>query len=234
MRTARFVIGTALVFGWLACVGEDPGSGNGGDPTTGDFNGPCFTDGRCKEGLVCDEQLRRCKQKNGGPDGSPGNDGGPGSEGGPGGCSALTVVVDDGSGVHCPRSATTESLCSSGQLCCPGDTSKLCQPNTGNPVCTNSMRTIQCMSNSQCASGHLCQAISTYRGPSKVAGCTEKQVTLENEHSFCAPPPDGGNDPNLIRLCPKQGSDMGCLGGETCRPYITVANGIAFHINVCE
>ena len=52
------VISVALAMAWVACVGDDPGpvsstpSADGG-AAVGDRLGPCFPDGKCKEGLVC-------------------------------------------------------------------------------------------------------------------------------------------------------------------------------------
>lgn len=60
----RRILATLFVSGaWLACVGDDP-IAVAPDAKTGDRLGPCFDDGKCKEGLVCHPTEKVCVAAN--------------------------------------------------------------------------------------------------------------------------------------------------------------------------
>lgn len=129
---------------WLACVGDDPAPGPGatnadGGVPMGDRLGPCFPDGKCKEGLVCRDGAvcLRPEEPPPTPDGgAPADSGGdaasdagnlacpvrapdltkrPPCIGAPSGCGADQVCCPDGCGA--PESCTGARLCDTRQHC---------------------------------------------------------------------------------------------------------------------
>lgn len=154
------VAGVLVIAGtWTGCVGEDPAITATGERGVGERLGPCFPDGKCKEGLVCRDGeicLTPDEPKPSGSDGggqSPddaSNDGGSGDDAG-GGDGGACGLVASGAGPMC----TNEAPCTAGMACCKTDPGAppVC---TQRPACPQAVPSWHCETNAQCGSGICC------------------------------------------------------------------------------
>lgn len=148
-RTFVWLAGVIAAASWTACVGEDPVTGGSSGPATGDRLGPCFEDGKCKEGLECRLPERVCLTPgepvppDAGIDASRGEggasvDSGSGADAGGEGGAACVPQSEPTPGVRC---GTTK--CGSAEGCCVRpDSASAC--NTASPCTTQGGNFFMC------------------------------------------------------------------------------------------
>ena len=139
------VMSVAFAVAWLACVGDEPAATStpaDGGAAVGDRLGPCFPDGKCKEGLVCrdgeicltpDEPRPVDDAASGVADASEAGDAAPGSDGGDAGPSWTCDQISD-----CP-----------GALCCVVVDDTLTQATSHCAASCQGLRRV-CASNAEC------------------------------------------------------------------------------------
>jgi hypothetical protein len=227
------------------CVGDDPGSndpstGADGGPLTGELQGPCFKDGTCKQGLLCDPDLKLCRSTQGQSDGggpNPPSDSGtdaPADASEAGSCNALTVAVNNAQSFPCPSVNGTTIDCQAGMACCPaqnGNGAK-CTANDpdGGPSCGGPFLT--CVSSAQCGNNgtvELCCA-SVASEPSNLAACPDRFVDLKNTSVICGACVGTAS----TRFCPTVGANNGCLQNETCKAAIAKFGTVSMYVNICQ
>ncbi len=191
-------------------MGDDPGEQPVGDGnrTVGDRLGPCFPDGKCKEGLVCrdgeiclapDEPKPTTdaggSQTDGGGDGSAAPDSGNDSDGA---CTVSPLTAKPGPGCG-------DTSCNLGEACCGAGAALRCGPDDA-ANCPDTTPKWACDTNSDC--GNLACCFVGKEGTGST--CTS---ALSEATSSCVPP----------NTCQTTGGTPGCTddtqcSGKKCRP----------------
>lgn len=230
-RIRRFsvvgIVALALGGGWTACVGDDTASGSSG-PQRGDRLGPCFADGKCKEGLVCrDGEICLTPDEP-----KPSNDGGgdvadsatpsdaaPGDAGADGATCTPYVPPAPSSGAYCPP-----GTCGSNPegCCLLSGNSWMC--GTKGAACPQAAPFWGCETQAQCGNARCC--LLSDGPPTAGTTCTAHST---NGRTSCVDPnqcvPLGGRETcNTNADCPTQN----CRAEE-----VSTALGFSIVIKVC-
>jgi hypothetical protein len=178
------------VGGWVACVGGDPLPRSGADPNVpvGQYRGACTADGKCLEGLECNQGV--CLY----PDGAaPPDDGGSvdAGEGGP--ASPVSCPHADAAragNIPCPT--VTMTPCTPPSLCCFANPTSACV--AASDPCGGGKK-IRCASATCGNGGHCClraTAIDRTQCPARIAygdlvdtGCNESDTDCPLEERVC-------------------------------------------------
>ncbi|HVH45020.1 MAG TPA: hypothetical protein VM925_21855 [Labilithrix sp.] len=225
---------------WAGCVGDDPFVTSSGGPdggVVGEQGARCFSDGRCKEGLVCVQGVV-CLHPGEGIDGGTSADGGgepwdggpndagadasPGEDGGGGSCKVLS---SSGPELDCPLGNGGVERCSSGNVCCPGAG---CVQAVGGGCASN---TYKCFADS-CSGATFtkcCLSATLVQDPNMVCGLTARVQPTTAASTACSDTCNG-----LLQLCRTAGSTTECPVGQICKEATIPFGGIPFRVNVCE
>jgi len=192
--------------GWLACVGDDAAAPEGA--ATGELGGPCFSDGKCKEGLACNPAENVCAEAAGAVDG--GTDGASVEDSG----NVADTSVADGDAADAPTLACELSLqpgvrcpttaCTGVASCCiDPDGTHTCTPSS----CAGAAKKFECDSKSVCGAGTKCCAKVATEGPG--TACTRRAaLTL----SYCeAATCQGGSLPTCRTAADCAPPDTKCI-----------------------
>jgi hypothetical protein len=123
-RTFVMLAGVIAAASWTACVGDDPVTGGSNGPATGDRLGPCFDDGKCKEGLECRLPERICLTPGEPVPPDAGIDAGAAEDGGTDAGDSRPDAAVEGGAACVPRSEPSPGVrcggtkCSSTEGCC--------------------------------------------------------------------------------------------------------------------
>lgn len=213
MRFFAWVGAAAVVAGWIvACVGDDPASKPTADPSVpvGQWKGACTTDGKCIEGLLCNQGV--CLYAG---DGAPPVDGSASSSGGSssGGSSSGSNVVACGASLP---SSDPSLDCGGGERCA----SECCVGPSGPSACDATCATIsprrsfKCDSKYQCTnSGDECCLATTTA--ITLTSCPSSLAFVDVTESICV---NGGCDTgagsNQYKMCR---TDAECTAPAKCR-----------------
>ncbi|HVH43456.1 MAG TPA: hypothetical protein VM925_13975 [Labilithrix sp.] len=217
----------ALGGGWTACVGDDPGATKSA-PAMGDRLGPCFPDGKCKEGLVCrDGEICLTPDEP-----KPNVDAG----GGEGDANTTDVVVPDAASeasTCTPHPSTAgpfclPSSCASGEACCQSGTAPVCGA-PGGSTCPAAANIWACETRAQCGNLRCCLLAepSTGTPTDNTTSCANK---VQNGRTRCLPEadcaPTGGR-----QTC---ATDFECSSSECRNEEVATALGFSIVIKVCK
>jgi hypothetical protein len=224
-------ISFAVAANMAACVGDDPALVSSGK-TPGERLGPCFADGKCKEGLVCrdgeiclnPDEPKPVSDAGGDANGTTNDDGG---------------IVGNDSGTDAPAVGCTPTAitkegpqcggvppCSNGMVCCPSTPSRC---DFSSPTTCPDQSYWGCESNEQCVAangvnGLTCCIFSNLNQTDGVTSCSAKSGSGTSQcmqDTNC----NGGR-----RACT---SDNDCLS-QSCRfEEITTRQGFSVVIKVC-
>jgi hypothetical protein len=222
VRMVRRLASTIFVcLGWLACVGDDPVSPL--DAGTGDRLGPCFSDGKCKEGLECHPTEKVCVARD-----EPVVDGGGGGDTTPADSSsdAAEAGVTDAATPPCELSVDPGVRCPA--VTCTGVTS-CCIDLDGNHTCANSCasgtKRYECDSKSVCGGGTRCCANVASERPG--VACN-KQVTLT--FSYC----ETGSCPGTTRPTCRTAAECTAPGAQCVLKEVELVTDVVAVWGFCE
>lgn len=232
-KIAAALAGIAGAGFWLACVGDEPGTGassasssgastsSGSTVQQGANGGPCFPDHTCTPGLVC------------GPNaicGPPGNvEGGPGD----GGMEAAPFVCPSGPPssdlqTQCPEVPTPPTTCGGNGGCCPIE--KKCEEPKAD-FCTTGEAMWQCDGPSGCASPGPMRYCCVPGATRVTAGgaCNGSTIEINGASAACATDCAG-----KVELCStSQPCSQADAGGATCQALVVHRNGNLIKLGVC-
>lgn len=219
MRIFVRVVALVMIVGlWTACVGDDPAASRG--PAVGDRLGPCFPDGKCKEGLQCrdGEICLKPDEPKPLPDGGTAPVDSGGAQDGGGGSDSGPESGADAGPLECKLPSPTD------RIPC-GSTN--CRPDEGEGCCTTAT-TRQCTTSSMCPSAMIGQqGYFPYSGSDTCQGTNLCCLAVADGSSpaptVCAQAVRGSssscsalcNANNQRQLCDKGSTECGAL---TCMP----------------
>ncbi len=227
MRTPAVIVALSLAAAFLvvaACTAEPTATEPGA--AQGERSGPCYPNGTCNEGLVCDDVSNRCVRASGGADGGGDDAGLPtdttdaaAEDAGVDAANACAVTIPpkDPNGFRCPNDAT----CDVG--CCAGASSATCSEL----ACEPDEAAFQCEAPDTCFDD-----VSVCCGtlvPRVGGACTNVYDVLPQQRVACRSVCDTSTEKPLCR------TQTDCPQGLRCEPsrVFLAGNAKAMNVGVC-